>query len=125
MIIFGRTGPDRRLSRVVKASGKEEFAVSTAGSTLTRTQQAPAGAQQMHIAMVAPPYFRVPPAAYGGIEAVVADLVDALVARGHKVTLIGAGGHATRAQRFHATFKAGQASQLGEVMPELVHSGKV
>jgi glycosyltransferase involved in cell wall biosynthesis len=79
----------------------------------------------MHIAMVAPPYFKVPPAAYGGIEAVVADLVDALVARGHKVTLIGAGGHATRAQRFRATFDAGQASQLGEVMPELVHSGKV
>lgn len=78
----------------------------------------------MHIAMVAPPYFSVPPTAYGGIEAVVADLVDALVARGHKVTLIGAGGHATRAQRFHTTFGAGQTGQLGEVMPELVHAAK-
>jgi len=74
--------------------------------------------------MVAPPYFSVPPAAYGGIEAVVADLVDALVARGHKVTLIGAGCHATRAQRFHTTCDVGPADQLGEVMPEIVHAAK-
>jgi glycosyltransferase involved in cell wall biosynthesis len=99
--------------------------VSTTGSTLTRTQQAPFGAQQMHIAMVAPPYFSVPPSAYGGIETVVADLVDALVARGHKVTLIGAGNHGTRAQRFLTTFDEGPASQLGEVMPEIVHAAKV
>jgi glycosyltransferase involved in cell wall biosynthesis len=79
----------------------------------------------MHIAMVVPPYFSVPPAAYGGIEAVVADLVDALVGRGHKVTLIGAGSHATRAQRFHKTSNVGLADQLGEVMPELVHAAKV
>ena len=99
--------------------------MSTTGSTLTRTQQAPVGAQQMHIAMVAPPYFSVPPAAYGGIETVVADLVDALVGRGHKVTLIGAGNHATRAQRFHPTYDVGPADQLGEVMPEMVHAAKV
>ena len=99
--------------------------MSTTGSTLTRTQQAPVGAQQMHIAMVAPPYFSVPPAAYGGIEVVVADLVDALVARGHKVTLIGAGNHGTRAQRFLTTFEEGPASLLGEVQPEIVHAAKV
>jgi glycosyltransferase involved in cell wall biosynthesis len=99
--------------------------VSTAGSTLTRTQQAPVGAQQMHIAMVAPPYYSVPPSAYGGIEVVVADLVDALVTRGHKVTLIGAGTHATRAQRFVATFDEGPANQLGELEPEIVHTAKV
>lgn len=99
--------------------------MSTAGSTLTRTQQAPVGAQQMHVAMVAPPYFSVPPAAYGGIETVVADLVDALVARGHKVTLIGAGSHSTRAQRFHPTSDVGPAHLLGEAMPEIVHAAKV
>ncbi len=99
--------------------------MSTTGSTLTRTQEAPVGAQQMHIAMVAPPYFSVPPAAYGGIETVVADLVDALVVRGHKVTLIGAGNHATRAQRFLSTFREGPASQLGELTPEIVHTAKV
>ncbi len=99
--------------------------MSTAGSTLTRTQQAPVGAHQMHIAMVAPPYFDVPPADYGGIETVVADLIDALVGRGHNVTLIGAGNHATRAQRFIATYDVGPAERLGEAMPEMVHAAKV
>jgi glycosyltransferase involved in cell wall biosynthesis len=99
--------------------------VSTAGSTLTRSQQIPVGARQLHIAMVAPPYFDVPPTAYGGIETVVADLVDALVDRGHKVTLIGAGRHATKAQRFVATYDVGPAERLGEPMPEIVHAAKV
>jgi glycosyltransferase involved in cell wall biosynthesis len=75
--------------------------------------------------MVAPPYFDVPPTAYGGIETVVADLVDSLVARGHKVTLIGAGNHATRAQRFITTYDIGPADRLGEPMPEIVHAAKV
>jgi len=99
--------------------------VSTTGSTLTRAQHNSAGQRQLHIAMVAPPYFDVPPAAYGGIETVVADLVDALVARGHKVTLIGAGRHATRAQRFITTYDTGPADRLGEPMPEIVHAAKV
>ncbi len=79
----------------------------------------------LHIAMVAPPYFCVPPTAYGGVEAVVADLVDALVGRGHEVTLIGAGCHATRAHRFIPTDEVGTALRLGELMPELVHAAKV
>jgi len=78
----------------------------------------------MHIAMIAPPYFDVPPSAYGGIETVVADLIDALVGRGHKVTLIGAGSHATRAQRFISTYDVGPADRLGEPMPEMVHAAK-
>jgi glycosyltransferase involved in cell wall biosynthesis len=99
--------------------------VRRTGSTLTRTKQVPVGAQRMHVAMISPPYYDVPPKAYGGIEAVVADLVDALVARGHKVTLIGAGEHATRAQQFVTTYDVGQADRLGEPMPELVHAAKV
>ena len=46
--------------------------------------------RRLRIAMVAPPWFEVPPQGYGGIEAVCAGLVDRLVARGHRVTLIGA-----------------------------------
>src|SRR5260370_42634824 len=53
----------------------------------------PNSADPLRIAMVAPPWFDVPPPAYGGVEAVVADLVDDLAARGHEVTLIGAGRH--------------------------------
>jgi glycosyltransferase involved in cell wall biosynthesis len=75
--------------------------------------------------MIAPPYFDVPPAAYGGVEAVVADLVDALVGRGHQVTLIGAGRHGTRAQRFLASYKTGPADRLGEPLPEVVHAAQV
>ncbi len=99
--------------------------MSTTGSTLTRTQQEPSKSRQLHVAMVAPPYFDVPPTAYGGIETVVADLVDSLVARGHEVTLIGAGRHATQAQRFITTYDVGPADRLGEPMPEMVHAAKV
>jgi len=99
--------------------------VSTTGSTLTRTQQEPIRSRKLHVAMIAPPYFDVPPTAYGGIETVVADLVDSLVARGHQVTLIGAGRHATKAQRFITTYDVGPADRLGEPMPEMVHAAKV
>ena len=50
----------------------------------------------LRIAMVVPPYFDVPPKAYGGVEAVVASLSDGLVERGHEVTLICAGRADTR-----------------------------
>ena len=53
------------------------------------------------IAMIAPPWFMVPPEGYGGVENMCADLVDGLVDRGHQVTLIGAGkpGRAQAASR--------------------------
>ena len=41
----------------------------------------------MRIAVIAPPWFPVPPTGYGGIELVVALEADALVDRGHDVTL--------------------------------------
>jgi glycosyltransferase involved in cell wall biosynthesis len=99
--------------------------VSAPASTLFRTPEVAATPQRLHIAMIAPPYFDVPPAAYGGVEAVVADLVDALVGRGHQVTLIGAGQHATRAQRFLTSYDVGPADRLGEPLPEVVHAAKV
>ena len=54
--------------------------------------------------MVAPPYFTIPPEGYGGVENVVAGLVDGLVDHGHQVTLLAAGDHETRAQRFVRTW---------------------
>ena len=97
------------------------------GLTVTRVvpQQANGGARRLRVVMIAPPYFSVPPVAYGGIEAVVADLIDSLVGRGHEVTLIGAGRHATKAQRFIATSDGGLCRSVGELMPELVHAAKV
>ncbi|MBL1075253.1 glycosyltransferase family 4 protein [Nocardia sp. 2] len=75
--------------------------------------------------MVVPPYFDTPPKAYGGVEAVVADLVDALVERGHEVTLLGAGANGTRAQRFVPLWDTIQADRLGDPFPEVVHALKV
>lgn len=55
-----------------------------------------ASARRLRIAVLAPPWIPVPPGGYGGIEAVVELLCDALVARGHDVTLFAApGSHST------------------------------
>ncbi|MBO0854828.1 MAG: glycosyltransferase family 4 protein [Nocardia sp.] len=74
--------------------------------------------------MVAPPYFEVPPAGYGGVEAVVAQLADALVARGHKVTLLGAGRPGTTA-KFIRVWDDILADRLGDPFPEVVNALKV
>ncbi|HZG02296.1 MAG TPA: glycosyltransferase family 4 protein [Streptomyces sp.] len=75
----------------------------------------------LHIAMVAPPWFDLPPRGYGGIEAMCADLVDALIARGHRVTLIAAGRNGTRA-RMVRTYDVPQGPRLGEPLPEVLHA---
>jgi glycosyltransferase involved in cell wall biosynthesis len=51
----------------------------------------------MRIGMIAPPWFPLPPQRYGGIEFVVSLLTEALVARGHDVTLFASGDSETRA----------------------------
>ena len=82
-------------------------------------------ADPLHIAMVAPPWFDVPPPAYGGVEAVVADLVDDLAARGHEITLIGAGKNLTNAHRFIPLWQTPPSERLGEPFPEVVHAARV
>jgi glycosyltransferase involved in cell wall biosynthesis len=52
----------------------------------------------MRIAQVAPPFESVPPSRYGGTERVVATLTDALVERGHDVTLFASADSRTRAR---------------------------
>ncbi len=78
----------------------------------------------LRIVLVAPPYFDVPPSGYGGVEAVVADLADMLVARGHRVTLLGAGQPGTAA-KFVALWDRTMAHRLGEPYPEVMHALKV
>ena len=46
----------------------------------------------LHIAMIAPPCIATPPPKYGGTELVVAELIDGLIDRGHRVTLFAAPG---------------------------------
>jgi glycosyltransferase involved in cell wall biosynthesis len=56
-----------------------------------------ASSRRLKIALVAPPYFPVPPLGYGGIERVVAVLAEELVRRGHDVTVFGAASSTTPA----------------------------
>ncbi len=51
----------------------------------------------MNVAMLAPPWIAVPPSGYGGVETVVSVLTEALVRRGHDVTLFCAPGSASSA----------------------------
>lgn len=81
-----------------------------------------AAQKPLRIGMLAPPWFAVPPSGYGGIEAMVAGLVNGLVARGHHVVLVGAGEPKTAAQRFHAVFSDPPSQRLGEPMPEVLHA---
>jgi glycosyltransferase involved in cell wall biosynthesis len=57
----------------------------------------PSPVPAMRIALVAPPWYPVPPRGYGGIERVCYDLAQGLVARGHAVTLLACGPAGTRA----------------------------
>jgi glycosyltransferase involved in cell wall biosynthesis len=79
----------------------------------------------LRIAMIAPPWFTVPPQGYGGVENMCADLVDGLVDRGHEVTLIGAGTPGTRAGRFLTTYAEPPSGRLGEPLPEVLHTAAV
>ena len=56
--------------------------------------------RRLRIAQIAPLYERVPPRLYGGTERVVSNLTEALVERGHDVTLFASGDSETRARLF-------------------------
>jgi len=66
----------------------------------TRISAVPAARawRRLKVAMVAPPWISVPPPGYGGIEAVIGPLCDALVERGHDVTLFAAPGSSSTAR---------------------------
>jgi len=72
------------------------------------------------IAMVAPPWFDLPPRGYGGTETIVAALADQLVMRGHHVALLGAGQNRTRAHEFYPLYETPPTGQLGSPMPEVI-----
>jgi glycosyltransferase involved in cell wall biosynthesis len=82
----------------------------------------PAGAAGTRRGQQRQPFCRRP--SYGGIEAVVADLADALVARGHDVTLLGAGEPGTSA-RFVPLWDRTVPARLGEPYPEVMHALRV
>ncbi|MFI9007856.1 glycosyltransferase family 4 protein [Actinosynnema sp. NPDC053489] len=75
----------------------------------------------LRIAMIAPPWFEVPPRAYGGIESMCADLVDGLVARGNHVVLVGVGRNGTSAE-FRSTAEGPCPDRLGQGVPDVLHA---
>ena len=81
--------------------------------------------RQLRVAMVAPPWFEVPPVGYGGTEAVVGNLVNGLVAAGHHVTLFAAGANGTSAQVFVQIFETPPTEYLGDPMPEMAAAVEV
>jgi glycosyltransferase involved in cell wall biosynthesis len=82
------------------------------------------GDRPLRIAMVAPPWYELPPAGYGGIEQSCATLIDALVARGHQVTLFGAGRRTGTLARLVTTMGQ-QSARIGDEMVTALHAARV
>lgn len=98
--------------RLPAASGPPELAA--------RSTTQPVG-RRLRIALAMPPWFDVPPRAYGGIETLVADLADTLVERGHDVVMVAAGNNGTNA-RLLRTYEVAPSERLGEAMPEVLQA---
>jgi glycosyltransferase involved in cell wall biosynthesis len=81
------------------------------------------GSCKLHVAIEAPPWYEVPPHGYGGIEWICYWLVDGLIARGHQVTLIGAGRNHTNAT-FFQSYERPPSERLGESLPEVLHAAR-
>jgi glycosyltransferase involved in cell wall biosynthesis len=73
--------------------------------------------------MVAPPWFQLPPPGYGGIEWICYWLAEGLAARGHDVTVIGAGEKGVSGD-FIATYPEPPSARLGEQLLELIHTAR-
>ena len=72
----------------------------------------------MHIAIVSPVWFAVPPSGYGGIEWVVSLLADGLFDAGHDVTLFASGDSHSKAHLSYV-FEQAPSEQIGKSLPEL------
>ncbi|MEW6554155.1 MAG: glycosyltransferase family 4 protein [Actinomycetota bacterium] len=77
----------------------------------------------MHIAMLAPVWIPVPPDGYGGIERVLALLVDGLVEQGHRVTLFAAGPGGTAARQVTYLEEA-PTRHMGKTLFDAYHVGQ-
>ncbi len=112
---------DTHRTRVLTTAGEDLREEIVSGTELVTNADA---ADPLRIVLVAPPYFDIPPKGYGGVEVVVADLANALVQRGHDVTVLGAGEPRTSA-RLIPVWERTLADRLGEPYPEIMHALKV
>jgi len=87
---------------------------------MSATTEDSAAVEPLRIGMIAPPWYHVPPRAYGGTESVVAALVDQLAERGHEVTLVASGEARTKAARQVTVFEEPPSALLGRSpLPEM------
>jgi glycosyltransferase involved in cell wall biosynthesis len=91
-----------------------------ASRTLPRLVRSRQASGPLRIALVAPPWMPVPPHGYGGIEAVVDLLCEALVGRGHDVTLFAAPGSRSPA-RVQTLLDSAHRDAIGSSLHESDH----
>ena len=75
----------------------------------------------LRVAVIAPPYFSIPPTGYGGTERVVSVLTEGLVAAGHDVTLFAAEGSHTSARLVSPLDETPALGELSSLTDELAH----
>src|SRR3984885_6260589 len=80
-----------------RRSHRQLLGRASAGHSLAGEPGSKSGAP-LRVAMLAPPWISVPSPGYGGVESVVSTLTEALVRRGHDVTLFCAPGSASSAE---------------------------
>jgi glycosyltransferase involved in cell wall biosynthesis len=75
----------------------------------------------VRIALIAPPWYAIPPRGYGGIEWVVALLADGLTERGHDVTVFAAPGSVTKARLISPLDEEPPREAIGDPWYEASH----
>jgi glycosyltransferase involved in cell wall biosynthesis len=76
----------------------------------------------VRVALIAPPWYAVPPEGYGGIEWVVALLADGLTDRGHQVTLFAPPGSRTKARLVSPLGEQPPPESIGNPWHEASHA---
>lgn len=75
--------------------------------------------QKLRIAQIAPPFLSVPPHTFGGTEAVVSNITEELVKRGHDVTLFASGDSQTTAKLEYTFQKALNYEEIEKTLSPL------
>jgi glycosyltransferase involved in cell wall biosynthesis len=97
-----------------------------AATARAQNRRAPASmSMRRHVAMLAPPWYPVPPSGYGGIEIMVSLLTDELRARGHLVTLFAAAGSENRAVVHAPPAWNADLGQRAERLRELTYGARI
>jgi len=77
--------------------------------------------ERLRIAILAPPWFPVPPTRYGGVELVVALLADGLAEAGHDVTIFASGDSKLERATLSSVFDSAPAERIGGTYWDLRH----